>query len=82
MLQAPKNSHGDINSLSSACYKLNSVQLRALLENYRPAADELNIPRCVKHFQYEYLMQLVTALLILIRCIKVLCALKIAPTYE
>ncbi|RMX59810.1 hypothetical protein pdam_00007299 [Pocillopora damicornis] len=45
LLQAPKNSHGDINSLSSACYKLNSVQLRALLENYRPAADELNIPR-------------------------------------
>lgn len=45
LLQAPKNSHGDINSLSSACYKLNSIQLRALLENYRPAADELNIPR-------------------------------------
>ena len=47
LLQAPKNSHGDINSISSACYKLNSVQLRALLENYRPAADELDIPRCV-----------------------------------
>lgn len=45
LLQSPKNSHSDINNVSSVCFKLNSVQLRALLENYRPAPDELDIPR-------------------------------------
>lgn len=45
LLQSPKNSHSDINNISSVCYKLNSMQLRALLENYRPAPDELDIPR-------------------------------------
>lgn len=45
LLQAPKNSHSDLNNISSVCYKLNSMQLRMLLENYRPAPDELDIPR-------------------------------------
>ena len=47
MLQAPKNSHSDLNNISSVCYKLNSMQLRMLLGNYRPAPDELDIPRWV-----------------------------------
>ncbi|XP_015773177.1 PREDICTED: afadin-like [Acropora digitifera] len=47
LLQAPKNSHSDLNNISSVCYKLNSMQLRMLLENYRPAPDELDIPRSV-----------------------------------
>lgn len=44
MLQAPKSSAKDITDISSTCFKLNSIQLRTLLENYRPAPDERLIP--------------------------------------
>lgn len=45
MLQAPKSSPKDITDISSTCFKLNSIQLRTLLENYRPAHDERLIPQ-------------------------------------
>ena len=31
-------------TISSTCFKLNSLQLRALLEKYQPAAGEPSIP--------------------------------------
>ncbi|KAK3747774.1 hypothetical protein QZH41_008799 [Actinostola sp. cb2023] len=40
LLQAPKNSSADINAISSSCFKLNSLQVRTLLNNYRPGSDE------------------------------------------
>ena len=43
LLEAPKGSPDDILSISSTCFKLNSLQLRALLENYIPSADEARI---------------------------------------
>nr|XP_024215475.1 afadin isoform X1 [Halyomorpha halys] len=44
LLQAPKYSCDDLASLSSTCFKLNSLQLRALLQNYQPTPDEPRIP--------------------------------------
>ena len=38
--QAPKNNVDDLTGITSTCYKLNSLQLRAMLERYQPAADE------------------------------------------
>lgn len=35
----------DIATISSTCFKLNSLQLRALLEKYQPAPDEPRIPQ-------------------------------------
>ncbi|XP_032227716.2 uncharacterized protein LOC5503466 isoform X2 [Nematostella vectensis] len=40
LLQAPKSSPADINAISSSCFKLNSVQMRTLLQSYRPTQDE------------------------------------------
>ncbi|XP_078617983.1 afadin-like isoform X11 [Branchiostoma floridae x Branchiostoma japonicum] len=45
LLQAPKHSAEDIASISSTCFKLNSMQLRALLEQYRPDPNEPRIPQ-------------------------------------
>ena len=41
LLDAPKATGDDITDISSSCFKLNSLQLRALLYNYRPDRDEL-----------------------------------------
>ena len=35
----------DIATISSTCFKLNSLQLRALLEKYQPTPDEPKIPQ-------------------------------------
>ena len=43
--QAPKSSGEDVAVISSTCFKLNSLQLRALLEAYAPALDEPPIPQ-------------------------------------
>lgn len=43
LLEAPKGSPDDILSISSTCFKLNSLQLRALLQNYIPSAGEPHI---------------------------------------
>ncbi|XP_037088487.1 afadin-like [Pollicipes pollicipes] len=40
LLTAPKNNVDDLTGITSTCYKLNSLQLRAMLERYQPAADE------------------------------------------
>ncbi|XP_013410608.1 afadin isoform X2 [Lingula anatina] len=45
LLQAPKSSPDDIASISSACFKLNSLQLRALLQHYIPSQGEPRIPQ-------------------------------------
>lgn len=39
-IQAPKYSAEDLSNLISTCYKLNSLQLRALLSKYQPTPDE------------------------------------------
>ena len=39
-MQAPKSSADDITNISSTCFKLNSMQLRALLTRYIPEPDE------------------------------------------
>nr|XP_006813997.1 PREDICTED: afadin [Saccoglossus kowalevskii] len=44
LLQAPKSSADDIASISSTCFKLNSLQLRALLEQYQSGGGEPHIP--------------------------------------
>lgn len=44
LLQAPKSSPDDIANISSTCFKLNSLQLRELLENYIPEQMEPPIP--------------------------------------
>ncbi|XP_014251029.1 afadin isoform X2 [Cimex lectularius] len=44
LLQAPKYTCDDLATLSSTCYKLNSLQLRALLQRYQPTPDEPRIP--------------------------------------
>ena len=44
LLEAPKVSAEDIASISSTCFKLNSLQLRALLKFYRPDRSEPIIP--------------------------------------
>lgn len=38
--QAPKSCVDELSAVASACYRLNSLQLRALLSRYRPARDE------------------------------------------
>ncbi|KAJ9573633.1 hypothetical protein L9F63_008974, partial [Diploptera punctata] len=43
LLQAPKYNADDLATLSSTCFKLNSLQLRALLSKYQPAPDEPRI---------------------------------------
>ena len=43
LLDAPKSSADDLADISSACFKLNSLQLRALLSNYFPGRDEVPI---------------------------------------
>ena len=43
MLQAAKASDDDITDVCSACFKLNSMQIGALLQNYIPARDEPRI---------------------------------------
>ncbi|CAG0912478.1 unnamed protein product [Notodromas monacha] len=45
LLQAPKWTPEDIAMISSACFKLNSMQLRALLEKFTPTRNEPEIPR-------------------------------------
>ncbi|XP_076444393.1 uncharacterized protein LOC143282632 [Babylonia areolata] len=40
LLQAPKASSDDITTISSTCFKLNSMQLRALLTRYIPDSSE------------------------------------------
>ncbi|XP_063220039.1 afadin isoform X2 [Bacillus rossius redtenbacheri] len=45
LLQAPKYNADDLANLSSTCFKLNSLQLRALLTKYQPAPDEPRIPQ-------------------------------------
>ncbi|GLG95432.1 Kinesin-like protein unc-104 [Gryllus bimaculatus] len=44
LLQAPKYNADDLATLSSTCFKLNSLQLRALLSKYQPAPDEPRLP--------------------------------------
>ena len=44
LLQAPKACADDITGISSTCFKLNSLQLRALLQNYIPGMGEPRIP--------------------------------------
>jgi len=39
-LESPKATADVVADVSSACFKLNSLQLRALLQNYKPARDE------------------------------------------
>ncbi|XP_053594728.1 afadin isoform X2 [Microplitis demolitor] len=40
LLQAPKYNTEELATLSSTCLKLNSLQVRALLQKYQPTADE------------------------------------------
>ncbi|XP_044596126.1 afadin isoform X3 [Cotesia glomerata] len=40
LLQAPKYNTEELAALSSTCLKLNSLQVRALLQKYQPTADE------------------------------------------
>ncbi|KAH3729846.1 hypothetical protein DPMN_055824 [Dreissena polymorpha] len=44
LLQAPKSSPDDIANISSTCFKLNSLQLRELLERYINEPNEPPIP--------------------------------------
>lgn len=39
-----KYSHADVPNINSTCFKLNSLQLQALLQNYHCAPDEPLIP--------------------------------------
>jgi len=43
LLESQKSTADAVADLSSSCFKLNSLQLRALLQNYQPARDELPI---------------------------------------
>ncbi|XP_064119652.1 afadin-like isoform X5 [Macrobrachium nipponense] len=45
LLHSQKSSADDIATISSTCFKLNSLQLRALLEKYQTASDEPRIPQ-------------------------------------
>lgn len=45
LLQAPKNNSDDIANISSTCFKLNSLQVRALLQYYIPEDNEPHIPQ-------------------------------------
>lgn len=42
--QAPKYTGEDLASITSTCFKLNSLQLKALLVKYQPAHDEPRLP--------------------------------------
>ncbi|XP_032637005.2 afadin isoform X15 [Chelonoidis abingdonii] len=44
LLTMDKYSHDDIPNINSTCFKLNSLQLQALLQNYHCAPDEPFIP--------------------------------------
>ena len=45
LLSSPKSTPEDISAITSKCFKLNSLQLRRILESYEPAANEQPIPR-------------------------------------
>lgn len=47
LLQAPKNNSDDIANISSTCFKLNSLQVRALLQYYIPEDNEPHIPQAL-----------------------------------
>ena len=49
LLEAPKGSADDILSISSTCFKLNSLQLQRLLQNYIPSSNEARIPPDLIH---------------------------------
>lgn len=42
--QAPKYTGEDLATITSTCFKLNSLQLKALLVKYQPALDEPRLP--------------------------------------
>lgn len=42
--KAPKYTGEDLASITSTCFKLNSLQLKALLVKYQPALDEPRLP--------------------------------------
>ncbi|XP_025196487.1 afadin isoform X4 [Melanaphis sacchari] len=44
LLHAPKYTGEDLASITSTCFKLNSLQLKALLVKYQPASDEPRLP--------------------------------------
>ncbi|XP_050433436.1 afadin isoform X2 [Adelges cooleyi] len=44
LLHAPKYTGEDLASITSTCFKLNSLQLKALLVKYQPAHDEPRLP--------------------------------------
>lgn len=44
LLHAPKYTGEDLASITSTCFKLNSLQLKALLVKYQPALDEPRLP--------------------------------------
>ncbi|XP_050542344.1 afadin isoform X2 [Daktulosphaira vitifoliae] len=44
LLNAPKYTGEDLASITSTCFKLNSLQLKALLVRYQPAHDEPRLP--------------------------------------
>ena len=43
LLESQKATADVVADVSSSCFKLNSLQLRALLQNYKPSHDELPI---------------------------------------
>nr|XP_022293041.1 afadin-like isoform X4 [Crassostrea virginica] len=45
LLQARKSSTEDISDITATCFKLNSLQLRELLQRYIPEPDEPPVPR-------------------------------------
>lgn len=45
--QAPKYTGDELAELTSTCFKLNSLQLRALLHKYQPTPDEPRLPHDV-----------------------------------
>uniref|UniRef100_A0A8D8LPY9 Afadin n=2 Tax=Cacopsylla melanoneura TaxID=428564 RepID=A0A8D8LPY9_9HEMI len=47
LLQAPKYTGDELAELTSTCFKLNSLQLRALLHKYQPTPDEPRLPHDV-----------------------------------
>lgn len=45
LLQSSKSNPEDINSITSTCFKLNSLQLRAIFDQYELSPNEMPIPR-------------------------------------
>eukprot|EP00111_Clytia_hemisphaerica_P006331 TCONS_00018348-protein len=45
LLESSKDSHDDIVDISQQCFKLNSLQLRCLLQNYQQESGESRIPQ-------------------------------------